>query len=129
MPLESRRIHAVWTERRGISNGQVAPVKRIALDEPAEPWFNSAMTLSQMASYLRRIVLPLAFVVTAGATQVACAGTEQQTPPPQEPKEGYATHDEYTFACDTMYRGKECPPKEELYKIVGLCPDGITRCR
>jgi hypothetical protein len=87
------------------------------------------MNASKIASYLRASILPAALVVAPAATQVACAGTEHHTPPPQE-LEATDGPDPYDMMCaNERRRGNDCVTKAEWYKNSGLCPNGTRDCQ
>jgi hypothetical protein len=111
-------------------SAEVAPVKQDAIDGSEEQWSASPMKSIKIASYLQATVLPFAFLVTPAVTQIACAGAEQHTPPPQEPEERDDTTDPYDYMCAMEHRrGSDCPSKADWYKSMGRCPDGTKGCQ
>ena len=104
-------------------NPEVEPEEPEALDAVTNQCSAADMKSTQFASFLQRTVLPLALSATPALAQVACAGTEQQTPPPQQPvDEPKDTHDWDTIAYDQACtfqraRGERCPTREEWDKI------------
>ncbi|MBK9259935.1 MAG: hypothetical protein IPM54_08885 [Polyangiaceae bacterium] len=104
---------------------EVAPVKPIGLDELGEQWSASAMKSTKFALCLQTTVVPFGFLLASAMTAGACAGTERQTPPPQEPEEEYdpGGMDPYDMACESeTARGNDCLSKEEWCAKRGMRP-------
>jgi hypothetical protein len=81
------------------------------------------MNSFQIAKYIQLSLVPFAFLVTSAVTQVACAGAERQTPPPQEPEERDDSSDPYDVMCENeRHRGSACPSKAEWCAEFGKRP-------
>jgi DNA-directed RNA polymerase specialized sigma24 family protein len=102
---------------------EVGPEEPKTLDAVTNQCSAADMKSAKIASYLQGTVAPLAFWGASALTQVACAGSEQQTPPPRQPvgaptEEPDGSHDPYAFSCKMeRMRGNECPSREEWEKI------------
>ncbi|HRI65259.1 MAG TPA: sigma-70 family RNA polymerase sigma factor [Polyangium sp.] len=103
---------------------KVEPEEPKALDAATNECSAVDMKSTKIASYLQETLVPLAFVVAPALTQVACVGTEQQTPPARQPEEEPTEEpdgspDPYDVACDNyrMWR-VQCPTREEWYRGV-----------
>jgi RNA polymerase sigma factor (sigma-70 family) len=66
---------------------EVEPEKPITIDELKKQWSADDMNSFKIVRYLQATMLPFAFLMTPTVSQVACTGSGQQTPPPQEPEE------------------------------------------
>lgn len=109
---------------------EVAPVKPFGVDKPDAECSASGMKTTKIVSYLQGTVIPFAFLVAPTVTQLGCAGSGQQTPPRQEPEEKSGGMDPYEGMCEVVEgRGERCPTRTEWYASMGLCADGVTRCR
>ncbi|MBK9260314.1 MAG: hypothetical protein IPM54_10805 [Polyangiaceae bacterium] len=105
---------------------EVAPEKRIGLDEPDEQWSDAPMKSTKIALCLQTTVVPFGFLMASAMTQLGCAGAEQHTPPPQQPDEDDydpGGMDPYDMSCESQRaRGKECPTKAEWCASMGMRP-------
>ncbi len=74
------------------------------------------MKSTKFASILQEAVVPLAFVTVTGVTQVACAGSNPQTPGAQQPEEEPdGSLDPYDMYCvKARGRGETCATREEF---------------
>jgi hypothetical protein len=104
---------------------EVEPEKPIAIDDPVEPWSASDMKSTSFTRSLQAAMLPFALVVAPAVTQVACAGAEKHTPPPQEPaeEEDDGTTDPWVEVCENQrHRGEDCPSKADWCATMGMRP-------
>jgi RNA polymerase sigma factor (sigma-70 family) len=104
-------------------------VSKVELEEPkgldAETNVCSAedMTSTKFASFLQETAFPLALVVAPALTQVACTGTQQQTPPARQADDDSADEEGvdlgvyYEAYCDfARHRGEKCLTRAEWDK-------------
>lgn len=98
---------------------EVEPEEPKALDTETNPCSGAGMKFTKTASVLLETAVPLAFLVAPALTQVACTGTEQQTPPARQPEEEPDDMpDPYDIVCENARRfGEECPSREAWEKI------------
>jgi len=111
---------------------EVAPEKRVVVDEPWKQCSASTMNSSKIASYLQGTVVPFAFLIAPAITQLACAGAERHAGSTQEPgeEEPEGGMDPYERMCESAQRlGSKCPSRADWYKSMGRCPDGTKGCR
>ncbi len=89
------------------------------------------MKSTKIVSYLQGTVVPFAFLVAPEVAQLACAGAERRTSPPEESEESNTGGaDPYDVMCaNERRRGNDCPTKQEWYHQIGLCPDGTDNCK
>ncbi len=103
---------------------EVEPEKPIALDELENQCSAAEMKATTFVSYLQATMLPFAFLVAPTVTQVACAGAEHHTLPPQEPEE--EEHDgtePYVGYCENQERlGSRCPSRADWCARMGKRP-------
>lgn len=99
---------------------EVAPEEPKAFDAETNSCSPADMKSTKFASFLQETVVPLALVVAPAVTQVACAGTEQQTPPARQADEEDAAEERerkdtaYEVMCSQeRARGNQCPTREE----------------
>jgi hypothetical protein len=97
---------------------EVEPEEPKGLDAETNECSAADMKSTKFAISLQETTLSLALVVAPALTQVACAGTQQQTPPPQQPvEEPDGSPDPYDVMCDQeRARGNDCITKEAWYK-------------
>jgi DNA-directed RNA polymerase specialized sigma24 family protein len=102
---------------------EVEPEKPIAIDEREKQWSAADMNSFKIAKYVQLSLVPFAFLVAPAVTQVACAGAEQQAPPPQEPEEQDDSLDTYEIFCtNTKFLGGKCPSKADWCASMGKRP-------
>jgi DNA-directed RNA polymerase specialized sigma24 family protein len=103
---------------------EVEPEKPITIDELEKQWSADDMNSFKIVRYLQATMLPFAFLMTPAISQVACTGSGQQTPPPQEPDdEDYGGPDPYEMMCESTHRlGGECPSKADWCASMGKRP-------
>ena len=84
---------------------------------------------SKITTYVQAPVLPFVLAVAPAMTSVACAGTEQQRLPPQQPQEAddedpnREGQDIYEQLCENArHLGSSCPTKEEWCAQMGKRP-------
>jgi RNA polymerase sigma factor (sigma-70 family) len=101
---------------------EVEPEEPKVLDTETNQCSAADMKSTKVASFLHETLVPLAFVVAPALTQVACAGTAQQTPPARQTEEEAEADRKYRFAhyeaaCDQLrLNGHTCPTFEEWDK-------------
>ncbi len=95
---------------------EVVPEELKTLDAGTNTCSPGDMKSTQLSSILQETVVPLALVVATGVTQAACAGSNPQTPPTQQPaEEPDGSHDPYDMYCTReRARGLTCVPREEF---------------
>jgi RNA polymerase sigma factor (sigma-70 family) len=103
---------------------EVEPEKPITIDELEKQWSADDMNSFKIVRYLQATMLPFAFVMMPAVSQVACTGSGQQTPPPQEPDDGdYGGSDPYDGMCSMeQHRGNDCPSKADWCASMGMRP-------
>lgn len=81
------------------------------------------MNCNNIVRRFRETLVPLSFLVAPALSQVACTGTEQQTPPARAPEpedEPDGTIDPYRAWCmEDRRRGDPCMTREEFEKRFG----------
>ena len=99
---------------------KVAPEEPNGLDAETNSCSPGDMKSAKIASILQETVVPLAFVVAPALGQVACAGSDQQTPAARQPDEEHDdSADPYEVMCDQeRARGNTCPSREEWLKKI-----------
>jgi RNA polymerase sigma factor (sigma-70 family) len=102
---------------------EVEPEKPIALDEVEKQWSADDMKATTIARYLQATMFPFAFLIAPAVSQVACAGVEHRTPPPQEPEERDDSTDPYVGYCEGQRRlGGDCESRADWCASMGQRP-------
>ncbi|MBK9266965.1 MAG: hypothetical protein IPM54_45220 [Polyangiaceae bacterium] len=99
---------------------EVAPEEPEALDTATNQCSATVMKSAKISSYLQATALPFALLVAPALTHVACAGAEQQTPPPRQPVNDDAKEERQrkeshylTYCLQEQARGDKCLSMEE----------------
>jgi hypothetical protein len=105
---------------------EVEPEEPKGLDAETNECSAEDMKSTKIASFLQETAFPLALVVAPAVTQVACTGTQQQTPSARQADDDSAVELEkrrarnYEDMCDyDTHRGDKCPTREEWDKLMG----------
>jgi RNA polymerase sigma factor (sigma-70 family) len=97
---------------------KVEPEEPKGLDAETNECSAADMKSTKFASFVQKTVVPMALLVAPAFTQVACTGTQQQTPPARQADDEPDNGDHgYRVYCNQEHlRGNKCPTYEEYMK-------------